>query len=75
MPEIATKEPWLEIARIVEAKNREALTDYLASLPPSDLPRALFKLDEATRSSALALLDPEDAADLIEELHESQGAD
>ncbi|MCC6793893.1 MAG: magnesium transporter [Candidatus Hydrogenedentes bacterium] len=75
MPETATKEPWLEIARIVETKNREALTDFLASLPPSDLPRALFKLDERTRSNALTLLEPEDAADLIEELHESQGAD
>lgn len=75
MADTATKEPWVEIARIVETKNREALTDFLASLPPSDLPRALFKLDEQTRSNALVLLEPEDAADLIEELHESQGAD
>ena len=76
MQEASTKkEPWLEIIRIVQANEREALTDFLASLPPTDLPRALFKLDEAMRTKVLTLLEPEDAADIIEELHESQGAD
>lgn len=75
MSEAAPKEAWQEIARIVETMDREALTDYLASLPPAELPRALFKLDEPTRAKVLTLLEPEDAADLIEELHESQGAD
>ncbi|NUM53362.1 MAG: magnesium transporter [Candidatus Hydrogenedentes bacterium] len=75
MPETSTKDAWQEIVRIVEANNREALADYLASLPQAELPRTLFKLDESMRGKVFALLDPEDAADLIEELHESQGAD
>ena len=75
MPETTPKEAWHEIVRIVGAKDRDALADFLASLPPADLPHTLFKLDELTRSKVLTLLEPEDAADLIEELHESQGAD
>jgi magnesium transporter len=75
MAELAVKNPRQEIERIVESQNREALTDFLASLPPAELPRTLFQLDEGVRAKVLMLLEPEDAADLIEELHETQGAD
>lgn len=73
--ETSAKEAWQEVVRIAETNNREALTDFLASLPPAELPRTLFKLDDPTREKVLTLLEPEDAADIIEELHESQGAD
>ncbi|HRK33054.1 MAG TPA: magnesium transporter [Candidatus Hydrogenedentes bacterium] len=75
MPDIVTIEAWRRITEIVESQDRQKLTDYLDTLAPAELARALGKLDDQTRTGVLILLEPEDAADIIEELHESQGAD
>ena len=75
MPCEILKEPWLHIEAILEQGGAEELGAYLDSLSPSDVARAISRLDDDGRASVLTMLGPEDAADLIEELTDAQGAD
>ncbi|MCC6490156.1 MAG: magnesium transporter [Candidatus Hydrogenedentes bacterium] len=75
MPELSKNEAWEHIEELVARQDSRALAGYLDTLSPSDLARAVSRMSDEHRSAMLTLLDPEDAADLIEELHEAQGAD
>lgn len=74
MPELNIP-PWEIIREYIEARNAEALNDYLDNLPPGATARAFSRLDEEERNQVLLLLEPEDAADIIEEMADAQGAD
>lgn len=75
MSEVDYIEPSDRVLEILEARDAEALQQYLESLPPADTARALARLDEENQSRVFTLLDPEDAADLLEELSDVQGVD
>jgi len=70
-----TNPPWEIIREYIEARNAEGLNDYLDNLPPGATARAFSRLDEDERNEVLLLLEPEDAADIIEEMADAQGAD
>jgi len=74
MPEI-TSPPWETIREFVEAKDATGLDNFLDNLSPGDIARAFSRLDEEERNAVLHLLEPEDAADLLEEMADTQGAD
>jgi len=74
MPDM-TNPPWEIIREYIEARNAEGLNDYLDNLPPGATARAFSRLDEDERNEVLLLLEPEDAADIIEEMADAQGAD
>lgn len=75
MPENSGHEPWMTINALVREGRRRELGDYLDSLSPADVARAVSRLDEEEQAGLLTLLGPEDAADLIEVLSDTQGAD
>lgn len=68
-------ETWEAIESLVEHGDAAELGRFLHAMTPSEVARALSRLDEDKRSELLTLLGPEDAADLLEELTEAQGAD
>ena len=70
-----TNPPWEIIREYIEARDAEGLNDYLDNLPPGATARAFSRLNEDERNEVLLLLEPEDAADIIEEMADAQGAD
>lgn len=75
MPKRLEQEPWKAIESFVEDEGREGLTEFLDTLAPAEVARAISRLSEKMQANLLILLEPEDAADLIEELPHAQGAD
>jgi magnesium transporter len=75
MPEERIRAAWEEIEGIVAQGDADALSTYLDTLTPAQVARAISRLDESAQTSVLTLLEPEDAADLLEELSDAQSAD
>ena len=75
MPDFEDRAPWKDIASIVERGDADELNEFLETLSTSEVARAMSRLDDHMQSSMMTLLEPEDAADLIEELPDAQGAD
>lgn len=75
MPTHDDNKPWEAINILVSDANGDELHEYLDTLTPAEIARAITRLEEDTQANLLTLLEPEDAADLIEELPDAQGAD
>ena len=75
MTEERTMDSWEHIEAIVDQNDPKALDTFLDTLSSSEVARAISRLDEDAQNRVLTLLEPEDAADLIEELSDAQGAD
>jgi magnesium transporter len=58
------------LADLIWKKDRQALSEFLNTLPPQDLPIAVSRLDTSDRSELLEMLDADDAADLLLALRE-----
>lgn len=69
------QEPWDRIQVLVDKAEAKQLGEFLDTLLPADVARAISRLDEDTQANLLTLLEPEDAADLLDELSDAQGAD
>lgn len=65
---------WERLEAIADSGDAEQLEDYVESLPPSEVARALAHLRPYEQGRVLGTLTPEGAADLIEELPVSQAA-
>jgi magnesium transporter len=68
-------ESWERIEGIVQGRDAAELHDFLDTLAPAEIARAISRLNESDRGGLLTLLEPGEAADLIEELADAQGAD
>ena len=67
--------PWTGLREAVAAGEVQGLVAYLDTLTPSEVARALTRLDIHERHDLLVLLKPDAAADLIEELADAHAAD
>ncbi len=68
-------QPWETIRELIANRNAQELSDFLDNLPPGDTARAFSRLGEEECNQVLLLLEPKDAADIIEEMADAQGAD
>lgn len=75
MPRQPEYQPWKELERLIASGTSEQVDEYLDKLSPSDIARSISRLEEDLQTGLLTVLQPEDAADLIEELPDAQGAD
>lgn len=66
---------WKRLGKLIATESKDALTEYVSTLSPSEKARAISRLTEEERIRLLGLLDPEDAADVIEDIPEAQAAD
>ena len=55
--------------------NGEALAEWIEILPPGDIVHAMAHLSDEEQLLILRVLDPEDTADLIDDLPDEQSAD
>lgn len=69
------REPWTQLARWIESEDSGALTEYLDSLSALDTVRAVSHLSDEQRGGLFLLVQPEAAADLMEQIPESQAVD
>lgn len=67
--------PWRRIATLVESGDSRSLEGYLDTLQPSEVARAISRLDSEQQTTLLTLLSPEEAADLIEDISETQAGE
>jgi magnesium transporter len=74
MNDVENIRSWERLDAIAISGDAERLQDYVESLPPSELARALAHLGHDEQSRVLETLGPEGAADLIEDLPVSQAA-
>jgi len=72
--EVSADRPWEQLESIAESGDAKQLEEYLDSLGPSEVARALAHLSVADQSLVIGTLGPEEAADLIDEVPVAQAA-
>lgn len=70
-----TQESWHILEGLLRERKTEDVREMLETLPPSEIARALSRLDEDLQFVLLTSLHPEAAADLIQELDDAQASD
>lgn len=66
---------WKKLSRLIEQNDKAGLTAYLEELSPSETALAVSRLPMDEQVRLLAMLDPEDAADVIEDIPDLQAAE
>ena len=66
---------WKELGRLVDDTSAEPLNDFLAHLPPGELPLAVSRLSDEQQSQLFSQLAPEQAAWLLGQLVDAQAVD
>lgn len=66
---------WDRLAELVTAENSAEVIEFIDTLSPSETARAISRLPEETQLHLFCLLTPEDAAEVIEDIPETQAAD
>lgn len=72
MTSSSTTHPWEELKRLAELGDAPQLHRYLDSLSGGEAARALSRLSSELQTTVLTTLEPEDAAEIIEEIPEVQ---
>lgn len=75
MTEAFETPPWERLEALAQARDAKGLEAYVESIGPSEVFRALLRLEPETRERVLTTLSPEEAAELIEEIPEEHAAD
>lgn len=68
-------QPWDELRELAAAGNAQQLEAYVDSLAPTEVLRAIFRLDSEARQQVLTTLSPGEAAELIEDIPDEHAAD
>jgi magnesium transporter len=68
-------QPWNDLEILVAHRDEKEVLSFLSALPPADVARAISRLSEEGRGQLLTLIEPHEAADLLEGLPDAQGAD
>ena len=69
------KKPWEQLSELVRTDDPEQINDFLNSINPADTALAVSRLTATEQSRLLTLLEPIDAAEVIEDISDTQAAD
>ncbi len=67
--------PWKLLLKYLDQDNRQELQEYIDSLSPGEVARAMAHLSHTDQRRLLTGIDVDDAADLIEDLSDAQAID
>ena len=67
--------PWEQLTELIENNDQKQVLKFLNSINPTDTALAVSRLAPVTQSALLTLLNPEQAADVIEDISDAQAAD
>jgi magnesium transporter len=73
--DIDTATPWTELEKIVDSGNVDHLQAFLQLLSPADSPYTITRLSQERQNRLFELIDPDLAADLMDQLEDEQVAD
>ena len=69
------KKPWERLLELVEAGDSTQLLDFLNSINPMDTALAISRLRMEEQGRLFSMLNPVDAAEVIEDISDTQAAD
>jgi magnesium transporter len=67
--------PWIRLQKLIDLGDVNAINSLLNGISPSETARAVSRLDAKRRKRLLILLNPTDAADVLQDLPDEQAAD
>lgn len=73
-----TSEPrnaWVEIRELIEARDGQAMIDWIDTLPGGEIGRLLSRLNEREMLDVVSLIGPEEAAELMVQISEAQAVE
>jgi magnesium transporter len=70
-----TMQPFEVVNKLLEENRTIELTNFIESLPSRELVYMMGKLERKNQHKLLKMIDPGEAADVIEDLPEAQAAD
>jgi len=68
------QEPWHQLEKLVDQNEPQTIYAFLEKLSPIDTARAIAKISNSSREHLLTLLEPTEAAAILQDLPESQAA-
>ena len=75
MPVVVNAAPWQRCLKLAEARDKQGLETYVATLGTGEAVRAVLHLNLEDQEKVLTMLSPNDAADIIEDIPDEQAAD
>jgi magnesium transporter len=75
MPKNMMKRPWETLSEILAANDVERLKTFILDLSSSETARAISRLSSQEQNKLLTILEPGDAADVIEGVSDTQAVD
>ena len=69
------KDAWVEIRALIEAKDANALVEWIDTLPAADIGRLLSRLNDDEVQALTELIGPEESAELLALISEAQAVD
>ena len=67
--------PWEELESLIRSDDPILVQEYLDSLNSEDIVRSMNRLKKGDRRKLMTLLSPQEAADIIDDIHDIQAAD
>lgn len=67
--------PWKQLKSLIDTRDLDAINQFLAQLQLTDTARAISRLPHHNQIQLINLLDPESAAEILEEVTDEQAAD
>ncbi len=74
MTTLEPSKPWEDLSSLLESGSRSGVKSFVEDLHAGELVRAVSRLDEEHVRLLLTLLDPEDAAGIVDQLPDQQAA-
>lgn len=69
------KDAWVEIRKLIQAKNADILVKWIDTLPAADIGRLLSRLNDDEVEALTELIGPEESAELLALISEAQAVD
>ncbi len=75
MADVHDQRPWDELEHLLHEEGERSAAAFLDSLPVHEAVRAVLRLDREQQQRLLTTIDPTDAADLVEQMPESEAVE
>ncbi len=75
LADVATERPWEKLEQLISAGEPAALLDYIDRMSPTETALAISRLHVEDQTQLFRILEPADAAEIIEDITDTQAAD
>jgi magnesium transporter len=72
---ITNDRPWEELQSLIRGNEPDQVRIFLNNLNSEDIVRSMIRLKKGDRRKLMTLISPQEAADIIDDIHDTQAAD